>query len=203
MSNKYAYITLLSNNSYMPCIVAMLETFNRINSKYPMYVITLPSITSENKKILKYYNANIIEEEQIRPKNAVSEFAYTESHSIGSFHTCMAKLHIFKYTQFDKIIYIDADMLFCKCIDELFEAPHMSAVMDQGYINTIRQFNAGLLVIKPNIEEFNILMNMLDSIDMTKASGIDDQQLLHVLNKLSQISDDAEFPKHCVFTETI
>lgn len=183
MSNNYAYITLLSNNSYMPGIIATLESFKRTNSKYPFYVIILPEISDENKKILRYYGALLIEEKQIRPKNATHEFAYMDSHSIGSFHTCMAKLHIFKYTQFDKLIYVDADMIFCKNIDELFVKPHMSAVMDQGYIDTIKQFNAGLLVIKPDVNEFNNLIELLNSIDMNKANGVDDQQLLHFLNK--------------------
>ena len=63
-----------------------------------------------------------------------------------------SKLRVFEQAQFDKIVYLDADMLICKSIDELFEKPHMSAVNSGGMLPELSywvQLNSGLMVIEP------------------------------------------------------
>jgi len=50
------------------------------------------------------------------------------------------KLRVFELEEFDKVVYIDADMLVCADVEELFNQPHMSAVVSA--IDSITRTNA-------------------------------------------------------------
>jgi alpha-N-acetylglucosamine transferase len=72
----------------------------------------------------------------------------------------LSKFEIFNLTQFDKIIYLDADIMMLKNIDHLFEYPHLTSALDGEYFNIWPDkphFNAGILVIEPNSDEYKKL----------------------------------------------
>jgi alpha-N-acetylglucosamine transferase len=48
------------------------------------------------------------------------------------FKYMFTKLRIFETFEFNKIVYPDADMLICDNIEDLFNYPHMSAVVAGG-----------------------------------------------------------------------
>src|SRR5690606_3624872 len=78
------------------------------------------------------------------------------------------KLYIFSLTQFDKIVYLDSDMLVLENIDELFDKEHMSAVGPAGGRfpgnEDYNGLNSGLLVIQPNTKDFDSLINLIPSV---------------------------------------
>lgn len=57
------------------------------------------------------------------------------------------KLRVFNMTQYSKAIYVDADILMLKNIDELFGRPSLTAVADMMPPDI---FNSGLMVIEPD-----------------------------------------------------
>ena len=67
-----------------------------------------------------------------------------------------SKFEIFNLTQFEKIVYLDADIYVLKNLDHLFAAPHLTAALDGEYFNLWEgwpHFNAGCMVIEPSNEE--------------------------------------------------
>ena len=64
--------------------------------------------------------------------------------------------------KFDKIVFLDSDMLITSNIDFLFERPDFSACQAGRFLNPdwIR-LNSGLMVIKPNEETLQGLMTQL------------------------------------------
>jgi glycogenin glucosyltransferase len=63
-----------------------------------------------------------------------------------------SKIRIFEQTELAKIVYLDADTIICKNIDELFDKPHMAAVNSLGMLQEhshVLGFNAGMMVIEP------------------------------------------------------
>lgn len=66
----------------------------------------------------------------------------------------LTKLHCWRLTQFDKCVFMDADTLPLKNIDELFEKDELSAACDIGWPDC---FNTGLFVYKPSEATFNSL----------------------------------------------
>ncbi|KAF8710117.1 hypothetical protein AX14_013434 [Amanita brunnescens Koide BX004] len=76
-------------------------------------------------------------------------------------HAVLTKLHVFRLTQFSKIIFLDADVLPIRPLSHLFTLPHdFSAVPDVGWPDI---FNSGVLVFNPGEEKFNGLMDLLHS----------------------------------------
>jgi len=89
-------------------------------------------------------------------------------------------------TQFDKIIFLDADIMVLKNLDNLFECPHMTSAIDGEYFNLWPQdphFNSGILVIEPNESEYNKLIDYITNFSFDKWNKyqcIADQELLNL-----------------------
>jgi lipopolysaccharide biosynthesis glycosyltransferase len=72
--------------------------------------------------------------------------------------TVLTKLHIFRLTQYSKIIFLDADVLPVRPMSHLFSIEHeFSAVPDVGWPDI---FNSGVLVISPGKDKFDELMQL-------------------------------------------
>lgn len=60
----------------------------------------------------------------------------------------LTKLRLWNLTQYDRLVYLDADTLVLKNIDALFNvAAEFAAVSDVGWPDC---FNSGVMVIRPN-----------------------------------------------------
>ena len=78
------------------------------------------------------------------------------------WENCLTKFKIFNLTQFDKLIFLDADILILKNLDDLFERPHMTSALDGEYFNLWPgwdHFNSGIMVIEPSEKLFNDLLD--------------------------------------------
>lgn len=67
------------------------------------------------------------------------------------------KIHVWKLTQYKKIVFLDADTLPLKNVDELFERPHFSAAPDAGWPDC---FNSGVFVTEPSDADYQALKKM-------------------------------------------
>lgn len=65
------------------------------------------------------------------------------------------KLHCWRLVQFQKCVFLDADCLALKNVDELFEREELSAVTDIGWPDC---FNSGVFVFKPSLETYSKLL---------------------------------------------
>lgn len=61
------------------------------------------------------------------------------------------KLHCWRLTQFKKCVFIDADCLVLKNVDDLFEREEFSAAVDVGWPDC---FNSGVFVYKPSLNTY-------------------------------------------------
>ena len=66
------------------------------------------------------------------------------------------KLHCWRLTQFKKCVFVDADCLVLKNVDDLFEREEFSAAADVGWPDC---FNSGVFVFKPSL---NTYLQLLD-----------------------------------------
>jgi alpha-N-acetylglucosamine transferase len=145
-----AYVTVLSTDNYLPGALALNESLRQCKSKYSLYVLVGSKVSSTVQDMLAKANISTIQlpsvdiPEQIRLANVASDH---HQHWLGVFE----KLFVFSLPQFDKVVFLDSDMLVIKNIDELFEKPHMSAVIADVSPNKQDSIdlNAGLIVIEP------------------------------------------------------
>ncbi|XP_018648485.1 glycogenin-related [Schistosoma mansoni] len=66
------------------------------------------------------------------------------------------KLHCWRLTQYTKAVFMDADTVVLRNIDDLFEREELSAAPDPGWPDC---FNSGVFVFKPSLETYNKLLS--------------------------------------------
>ncbi len=187
---KYAYTTVLSSNDYINGIIVLDKSLKMVESSYILYCIITPDISKENRTVLDKLGIPVIEKDQISPPGADEDHSLKFIESLDGpqdgglwWHRAMVKLSIFDLTQFNKVVYLDADMIVKQNIDELFDRPHMSAVQDcttldgTAFEDSTNSFNSGLLVIEPNHQEFENIINLLNNFD-SHGKLIHDQWIL-------------------------
>lgn len=162
-----AYVTLVSSNSYIYPAIALMYSWKNTNSKYPFYAIVTNDITSENKKILKEIGYNIIEKQAFLPK-AYTEMYKNASDSAKRIHgkpggetgwaNVWTKLEIFGLTQFEKVLYIDSDVLILQNLDDVFDCGHMTST---SWVKD--EFLAGFLLVEPNEAVYNSIIAYADN----------------------------------------
>ena len=68
-----------------------------------------------------------------------------------------SKLHAWNLTQFNKCVFLDADIMVLRNVDELFDYDEFSAAPDIGWPDC---FNSGVFVFKPSKETFQNLKDL-------------------------------------------
>jgi hypothetical protein len=160
IQNNCSYITVLSTDSYLEGVIVLYHSLMRTQPKYPFLVLTTPNLSDLTYQTL---NQHGIHYRPIEPIKLDTTIHAAEQHWEWSY----SKLQIFNQAQFDKLVYLDADMLICENIDELFAKPHMSAVNAGGMLPenaTWTQLNSGLMVIEPSFSLYDDMMSRLSSL---------------------------------------
>ena len=71
------------------------------------------------------------------------------------------RFHAWNYTDFSKMIYVDANYMLIPNIDELFEIPERFPIAPCSRPGVLDPcFNAGLLVFKPDLKTYQEIMKL-------------------------------------------
>ena len=151
------YLSLLNSNEYMPCLVALLYSYRKVQRGMPFGVMVTDNITQENRHIIEAFGAQIIDVPRIK-------LPYTEEEIRTRTFPCWEKLNMFRLQGVDKIVYVDSDMVFLRNTDELFSASNFSSVFDAwgDGVRFPKGFNFGLFVFEPNSDFFDTLMKIIE-----------------------------------------
>lgn len=169
---NYAYVTVLSTNNYYKGVVALFESIKLTKPKYNQFVVVVND-TIEKDIIQKLRDRNYI----VIEKNRIELPRKVENKTYDYWKNTFEKFHIFELTQYDKIIYLDSDMYVKRNIDELFQYPHMSAVVaGKDYVKTWENIGSGLMVVVP---QKNVVQGMLEILKNTEYDkDIGDQDII-------------------------
>ena len=169
MKKNYSYVSLLTNDSYSYGIVLLVESMKKVNTKYPLHVLVTDNVSDAVLELLNQLENVTYEKVDTIP---ITDYIYVHNEKINAplavtWKNCWTKFRIFNLTQFDKIVFLDADIMVMKNLDHLFEKPHMTAALDGEYFNLWPgwdHFNSGCLVIEPKEEEFNNILTYANSL---------------------------------------
>ena len=141
------------------------------------FIVLVP--TDVNGKLLEKLEASGIN--FIQTENFDKSILQREN-KVTYWKETLFKLKVFNLTQFNKIVFLDSDMIVFKNIDRLFALPHMSCVAaGQELHSDWVKLNSGLMVIEPNHEEYLGLERLIDQVyrERTAAGlGIGDQDII-------------------------
>lgn len=182
---NYSYITLLSDDSYIFGIILLQESLKRVNTQYPLEIIVTPNVSKPVLNILdqlklKYRIVEAITNDKFLEHNVRVNVDFARTWSLT-----LTKYEIFRMTDFDKIVFVDADMYVLKNLDHLFDLPHRTAAVDGEYFNLWPDkpfFNAGLMIIEPNEDEYNQLIDYTNNYAVNtfdSKKSLADQELLN------------------------
>ena len=184
--NNYSYITLLSDDSYIYGVILLSESLKEVKSQYPLEVLVTPNVTKPILNVLDQLQLSYKIIEPIKRDDFIDYNKKLSARFTKIWELCLSKLKIWTLTQFDKIIYLDNDTLILKNLDHLFDCPHMTSALDGEYFNIWPDephFNAGILIIQPNLEEYNKLYEYAMTYQINswnKQQCIADQELLNL-----------------------
>jgi len=169
---KKSFVTYLGSDNFLPGILALDYSLKKFNPGAELLVLAVEDISPDIISLLEKNSFHIRKIQEI--KNP-----YQPEWEERGLRCMFSKLKIFDLTEFDKVVYIDADMLVCENIVPLFDAPHMSAVIAGAVIpenSNWTKLNAGMLVVKP---DRNLFDDMLSKIGTLESEAKEDQSFLH------------------------
>jgi len=97
--------------------------------------------------------------------NDVRLIPYTRLRSpTGYYVDCFTKLIFFNMTQYERVIFLDVDVLVLKPLDALFQLPDVPIASPIAYWLDPPMFTAAFLVIKPDVTLFDVFVKKIDDI---------------------------------------
>ncbi|KAF2202383.1 nucleotide-diphospho-sugar transferase [Delitschia confertaspora ATCC 74209] len=149
------YCTLLLNDSYLPGAAVLAHSLHDAGTKKKLAVlVTLDTLSADTVTELKSLYDYIIPVEPMHNPNPSNLYLMGRPDLAFAF----TKINLWRQIQFRKIVYLDADVVVLRALDELFdiEAP-FAAAPDIGWPDA---FNTGVMVITPSMGEFWALQTM-------------------------------------------
>ncbi|KAK5831834.1 UDP-glucuronate:xylan alpha-glucuronosyltransferase 2 isoform X1 [Gossypium arboreum] len=145
-AKREAYVTVLhSSESYVCGAITLAQSLLKTGTNRDLILLLDRSITKPKRDSLKAAGWQLRFIKRIRnpraEKGTYNEYNYS-------------KFRLWQITDYDKVIFIDADILVLKNIDLLFHFPQMTATGNDIWI-----FNSGIMVIEPSNCTFKLLMN--------------------------------------------
>ncbi|XP_008781185.2 galactinol synthase 2-like [Phoenix dactylifera] len=125
--SRRAYVTFLAGDGdYWKGVVGLAKGLRKVKSAYPLVVAMLPDVPEGHRRILRSQGCLVREIEPVHPPENQTQFA------MAYYVINYSKLRIWEFVEYQKMIYLDADIQVYDNIDHLFDLPggHFYAVMD-------------------------------------------------------------------------
>ncbi|KAI5379739.1 nucleotide-diphospho-sugar transferase [Alternaria alternata] len=150
-----AYITLLMSDSYLPGAVVLANSLRDAGTTKKLAVlVTMETLSADTISELKALYDYLIPVERIRNSNPANLYVMGRPDLAFAF----TKIALWRQTQFRKLVYLDADVVALRALDELFDIEaSFAAAPDIGWPDA---FNSGVMVIKPDMGEYWALQTM-------------------------------------------
>lgn len=123
-----AYVTFLAGDGdYVKGALALAKGLRKVQSAYPLVVAVLGDVPEAHRQLLRLQGCLVREIEAIRPEGS-DQCRFAMPHYVINY----SKLRIWLFEEYEKIIYLDADIMVFDNIDHLFDLPNgrFYAVMD-------------------------------------------------------------------------
>ncbi|KAH7846111.1 hypothetical protein Vadar_010102 [Vaccinium darrowii] len=141
---REAYVTILhSTESYVCGAIALAQSIIQANSTRDLVLLADSSISAQSLRGLRSAGWKVKSIKRIRSPHA-TRHAYNEWN--------YSKLRLWELTEYDKIIFIDSDLIVVKNMDDFFIYPQLSASGNDQVL-----FNSGVMLIEPSKCTFSTL----------------------------------------------
>jgi len=145
-----AYAALLCDDELVPALEVLLYSLKKSGTSHPLVVLALPGVTAAARDEIGKLA------DQVRPVDQLAyPFEGLVKFEVGINKQCRySKLHLWGQTDFDRVVYLDADTAVQKNIDHLFALDvDFAGVRDIGDV-----YNTGVLLLRPSKDIFKDML---------------------------------------------
>ncbi|KAJ5219097.1 uncharacterized protein N7498_001196 [Penicillium cinerascens] len=149
---RAVYCTLLLSDNYLPGAMILAHSLRDNGTKARLVALFTPDTlqTATVNELRTVYDELIPVRELVNGTPA-NLWLMNRPDLIATF----TKIELWRLTQFDRIVYIDCDVLASRAPDELLSLEvDFAAVPDVGWPDI---FNSGLMVLRPNMQDYYAL----------------------------------------------
>ncbi|MES0881683.1 glycosyltransferase family 8 protein [Roseibium sp. SCP14] len=174
-ASKNAYVTLVTNGDYVLGATALLRSLRRTSTEADLVVLYTPGVNPADIETLREFEPRLGRCERLPTSEA-----FNERHERGRlhraapftkggkpvFHTPLdnfVKLRLWQLTEYEKVVFIDADALVLKNCDKLFAYPQFCGapnVYESGA--DFHRLNSGVFTAEPSDATFRDMLQKLD-----------------------------------------
>ncbi|XP_054804855.1 UDP-glucuronate:xylan alpha-glucuronosyltransferase 1 [Prosopis cineraria] len=179
--HREAYATILhSAHVYVCGAIAAAQSIRMSGSTRDLVILVDETISGYHRSGLEAAGWKVRIIQRIRNPKAEKD-AYNEWN--------YSKFRLWQLTDYDKIIFIDADLLILRNIDFLFGMPEITATGNNATL-----FNSGVMVVEPSNCTFQLLMDHINEIE--SYNGGDQGYLNEIFTWWHRIPRHMNFLKH-------
>ena len=113
-----AWITLLTQPEYLIGVQALHKSLQQSQSAWPLVVMVTDNIDEDDRARLQQAGCLLRAVEPLAPKTELEQH-----YASAQFSEVWTKLRAWQLTEFSRLVFLDADMLVLKNMDELFDQP--------------------------------------------------------------------------------
>lgn len=166
--SRYAWVTYADNPTHIEAALTLFKSFQLTNTRYDCILMTPFEFIPKSL----YDTANI---QNLKVKHVIALDKTLSNHAASRFSACLNKVYIWGLTEYEKVCWLDGDMIVMKNIDHLFDIIFDKSIEMLGasgcscnyfnnpklptlpqncpFINeSITYINAGLMLVKPHQE---------------------------------------------------
>uniref|UniRef100_J3MPB4 Hexosyltransferase n=2 Tax=Oryza brachyantha TaxID=4533 RepID=J3MPB4_ORYBR len=115
-AKRRAYVTFLAGNGdYWKGVVGLAKGLRRVRAAYPLVVAVLPDVPVEHRRKLLDQGCVVREIQPVYPPESQTQFA------MAYYVINYSKLRIWEFVEYERMVYLDADIQVFDNIDHLFD----------------------------------------------------------------------------------
>ena len=152
-----SFVTLATNENYALGALTLGQSLRQANTSRTLTVlitVEVPALLQEQLRSV----FDLVEVVDVLNSNDDVNLGLLKRPELGITFT---KLHCWRLVQFSKCVFLDADCLVLKNVDELFEREEFSAATDVGWPDC---FNSGVFVFRPSVDTYSRLLQFAVSV---------------------------------------
>ncbi len=170
-----AYVTLLTNEAYLPGALALIRSLSLTGTSADKVILYTDGVSENALDPLGELGARLVKtslldvSEEFRDTHRRDKLHAAAPFTKGrkpDFHTPLAnfcKLRLWQLTEYENVVFLDADVLVLKNIDVLFDYPEFSAAPNvYESLGDFHRLNSGVFAAKPSQATFDKMMVALD-----------------------------------------
>ncbi|KAJ3368797.1 Glycogenin-1 [Allomyces arbusculus] len=153
-TERRAYVTLLTSDDYAEGAFVLAASLRASDTQYPLVMMHTPDVSTSIADRLATAFDHVVEVDPI----IVDDDRLALLGGRPELRSTFTKLRAWALIQYDRVVFLDADTLVLRNVDDLFDRAELSAAPDAGWPD---MFNSGVMVLQPNMATFRALMSHL------------------------------------------